>query len=432
MKSTFPGIYESKPEYWIKAGTEVLPLPSLTNFEGFEVKGAPSLTDRPLTPVMSSTVMGRAIKGNKLYIQFHGSEQYIYKYIMPSEEAALEAFEDIVKESPGRWVWKNIRGSKLGPVFGKPSRETVGGTSASLIPYDKMRFGRVKQFMEETPNYKDVSKQMREYKMAVKGQLEGATSAEPFSIEEIKAFQRGIPLSKEEIKNFQRRMALEELRKMFRGKKDFELEELPIIRKIIDLSEVTLLKLQPIGIISRIEKYDFIPLSEFKELTNDFSTDFTILHGPIVRSGDYKYYDKNGKEIILKKKWDNIKEIYGKYDYLVLKGTQDEGAHFANEIGFAYNFIPNEETETIDADIVMMNDIENHTSLINPKEGYHVSPGYHDIIQGNIQHIIDLDHVAISLANKEKARACSGINEKGSSCTTVTIIDHDQNLEVAN
>lgn len=181
--------------------------------------------------------------------------------------------------------------------------------------------------------------------------------------------------------------------------------------------------------------YDYIPLSKFKILRNDFQTDFTVFHGPIVRDGAYKYYDKNGRKITLYKDWDNLKDIYSRYDYLPIKGSIEEGAHYGQEFGFGFNFIPNEETHEIEADLVSIENIEKLTPLLNPKGGYHVSPGYHDLIKGELQIILDLDHIAFSLANEDVSRACTGMNEKGASCTTVNIVkNYDQNLntEVVN
>ena len=180
---------------------------------------------------------------------------------------------------------------------------------------------------------------------------------------------------------------------------------------------------------------DYVPLSSFKQVKHDFQEDFTMLHGNIARDGSYDYYDSKGNKITLIKKWDNLKEYYGKYDYLPLRGSADKGAHTAQELGFAYNFYPNPETHMIEADLVLVNNLPELTTLLDPKEGYHVSPGYEDkIIDNNIQLITKLDHVAISLGNKDTARACTGTNEQGYSCTTVFAKPiHDQNLkEVVN
>lgn len=194
-------------------------------------------------------------------------------------------------------------------------------------------------------------------------------------------------------------------------------------------------RLYPIKLKRVVYTTDFIPLSNFKRCVHDFREDFTLLHGAIARSGGYPYYHK-GKKVVYRKDWDNLKDIYAKYDYLPLRAQKEKGSHHAAEVGLAYNFKPNEETEEIEADLLLLDNIEDLTDILEPKEGgYYVSPGYHDIIEGNTQIIIDLDHVALSLSNEDTARACLGKNEKGASCTMVNIIEnYDQNQtdEVVN
>jgi hypothetical protein len=141
------------------------------------------------------------------------------------------------------------------------------------------------------------------------------------------------------------------------------------------------------------------------------------LEGPITRSGPFPYI-KNGKEVILNKDWKNILEIFPKYTHLPIKATVDIGSHHAVIKGFGYDWKPHPDTEEMFGKIVLLNDIENQTELINPKEGYHVSLGFHDYIKGDVQLLTDLDHIAMSLSNIETGRACLGMNEKGASCTT--------------
>lgn len=160
---------------------------------------------------------------------------------------------------------------------------------------------------------------------------------------------------------------------------------------------------------------DNIDLTEFTRQTNDFQEqDFTVLHGPITRDGGFDYI-KDGKKVTLYKQWDNIKERYNERKYLPLRATIEKGSHHAEEVGFAYNWKPNEETKQMFADIVLIQDIETMTRLLNPKEGYHVSMGFEDHIEdGNKQIIDSLDHIAMSLENKEVGR-CS--TDGGESCT---------------
>lgn len=170
---------------------------------------------------------------------------------------------------------------------------------------------------------------------------------------------------------------------------------------------------------------DKIPLKSFTIITEDFTSDFIILHGTIARDGPYDYF-KNGEIITLYKDFKNLKDLYSRYDYLPMKITEEVGAHYAEELGFGYNFKPNEETHEIEVDLVII-DPSKFKEIV--EKDYHVSPGYHDYIKGNIQFILDLDHIALSLhpEGKEMARACTGQNDYGKSCTTVKKV-YDQNL----
>lgn len=206
------GVFEAgDPEQFIKIGAELVQVPTLSK-AGATVRGRPSFTNRPMTPVMSSNVMGRAVRGNNLYVQFHGNKGKIYKYTMPSPDAALEAFEAMVEQSPGGWVWDNLRGKVKGPVFGKPNKLTPGGTSASIVPYDKLTFSRVKTILGKIPNYEELSEKWKEFKMAVKAEgPDGPTSREPFKFSEIESFQKKL---QSQLKD--REKKFKELQKMFK------------------------------------------------------------------------------------------------------------------------------------------------------------------------------------------------------------------------
>ena len=180
-------------------------------------------------------------------------------------------------------------------------------------------------------------------------------------------------------------------------------------------------------ITSVIKRNDSIPFSEFKQIKTDFeNSDFVIFHGPIARDGPYDYMDENGNITTLYKDIDNLKDIYSRYNYLPMKTSEKIGAHFSEEFGYATNFSVNEETNEIEADLILVND-ENFKKIISQKSEYHVSPGDNDIIKGNIQILTDLDHIALALG-PEIGRACTGTNSKGASCTKV-IKTHDQNLK---
>ncbi len=177
-------------------------------------------------------------------------------------------------------------------------------------------------------------------------------------------------------------------------------------------------------------RFDSINLSKFTKTTTDSTyKGFTVLHGPVTRSGDFPYI-KNGKLVTYVKEWDNIKETFSRYSYIPLKATVEEGAHHATILGYLANWNPHEDTEEMYADFVLFDRIENLTDLLNPEGGYHVSLGYPDVIKnGNRQIITGLDHAALSLKNKDKARACYGENPFGASCTKVKVVNHDQQIE---
>lgn len=182
-----------------------------------------------------------------------------------------------------------------------------------------------------------------------------------------------------------------------------------------------------IPIIIPFLRTDNVPFSEFTQLKTDFENqDFVIFHGPIVRDGPYDYKDENGNTETLFKEIDNLSDIYSRYKYLPIKASEEAGAHYAEELGYGTNFSLNKETNEIEADLVLVND-ENFKDILRKKNEYHVSPGYNDIIKGNIQIITDVDHIALALGT-EIGRACTGINSKGVSCTKVKKVNHDQNL----
>ena len=180
-------------------------------------------------------------------------------------------------------------------------------------------------------------------------------------------------------------------------------------------------------IITQFLRTDNIPFSKFIQLKTDFeNSDFVIFHGPIARDGPYDYMDENGNITTLYKDIDNLRDIYSRYNYLPMKASEIPGAHYAEEFGYATNFSVNEKTNEIEADLVLVND-DKFKKILNKKDLYHVSPGYNDIVTGNIQMLTDVDHIAFAMG-KEIGRACTGTNSKGSSCTKVKKV-HDQNLK---
>lgn len=146
-----------------------------------------------------------------------------------------------------------------------------------------------------------------------------------------------------------------------------------------------------------------------------------MLEGPITRAGAFPY-NINGYNVTLYKQWDNLKEVFSKKDYLPLIGSKDLGAHYAKELGFAYNFRFDDDKKRVYADIVTLEDMNKLSDNYTPKtEGWEVSIGFKDHRQGQAQIIDKLDHLAVSLKNKEMGRCRAG----GDPCY---INKKDQNL----
>lgn len=159
--------------------------------------------------------------------------------------------------------------------------------------------------------------------------------------------------------------------------------------------------------------HDFI--SEMNDITLDFydeKGDFTILHGPITRDGAFEY-EKNGVKVLYYKDWKNIKEVFKNRDYIPLKASIEQGSHHAKILGYATNWKPNEKTRQMFADVVLFNDIAELTDLHNPEGGYQVSIGFKDRIEDNIQWLVYVDHLAMSLSNKDTGRC---LTANGKSC----------------
>ncbi len=175
--------------------------------------------------------------------------------------------------------------------------------------------------------------------------------------------------------------------------------------------------------------YDQINFSEFTNQTQDFNSEgFSILTGPITRSGAFPY-ERGGYKITLYKQWDNIKDVFDGLEYIPLIGSKSVGSHNAEMIGFAYNFKPDDEKEQMFADIITLRDIAELSDNYTPEnEGWEVSIGFKDHRVGDKQIIDYIDHLAMSLRNEETGRCRMG----GDPCYAAPVI-HDQNLtEVVN
>jgi len=151
--------------------------------------------------------------------------------------------------------------------------------------------------------------------------------------------------------------------------------------------------------------HDFI--TDLKDTTLDFceqKEDFTILTGRITRAGGFEY-EKDGHSVVYYKDFDNLKEVFNKTKYIPLKATTKKGAHHAKILGYATNFKANESDMSIYADVVLFNDIENITNILNVP--YSVSIGFKDRIENNNVQILEyVDHLALSLSNIDRDR-CS-------------------------
>lgn len=406
---------------------------------------------KQLTPVSSSNVRGVGQFGNELLVQFHTQgKQSTYRYQFTNPFEAESAYRALTNTgSPGRWIWKNIRGHtkgeptgiknvphKYGPAItsGEP---VIGGTTASLEEYTlgkRVPVSRVGKFEEL------IKKLIRQT---------SNPTLDP---------QTGQPIER-----------LMEARQAFRDKGikrtgirkklprlDFQLEYLG---SMLDLVEDSIVICEDCKekkeefyqklckecyqkrVKNYVEKYDIdtFNISEFKVLRHDFEQDFTILHGPLTRSGSFDYVDKKtGKTITLYKDWDNIKEIFPKYDYLPLKATVKKGAHHVKMNGFVMNWEPNHDIEEMHVDYVLFDDIWNLVEVVSGNAQYDTSLGFEDeIIDGNIQIIKSLDHAAMSFGT-EKGRCRTG---QGNACYgkpvdyAESLKNYDQNLiqkEVVN
>jgi hypothetical protein len=431
-----------------------------------KVKSTVSYKNRPMTPVSSSMIAGRNVSNKKVYVRMHNTPNRSYKLKFPSNEEALEAYEEMASGSPGRWYWNNIRGhkkgsavtdDKLGPVYGNPSKETIGGTSASKVEYEPVSTARIAKHIVEVPNFEAISKQLRAYKMAVK---EPATSGEAFTVAELrKAEKLGIQPPKVDMKDktthcndckkekplFYQNLCKECYKKVVNNKSDYiqkvrhdlekhEKKEKKLIQKKIGVKQKgTGQRVVPYKQKKSIQKkitdmadftHDVVIFRDVNKLSLD-NENFSILKGTAVKEGWYNY-NKGGKIVKLYKNYDNLKEAYGSLDYVPLRGTKETGSHFAPIIGFMHNFVPNDNKRAVDMEIVTFDDMSNLSDL--PLDSnWQLSMGFEDKVIGDQQYVGRVDHGAISLNNLELGRC-------GDACTARMVSDfQDQNLtEVDN
>lgn len=123
----------------------------------------------PMTPVASSYVRGVGISDTKLIVQFHKSSgspgsgsTYAYEFGDP-EKAESEYRDMLGATSKGGFVWDRLRGDTIGPAWGT-GNPTPGGTTASLVPYEKM--GRTPVGLEGGyKEYQAKAEELRDWKM---------------------------------------------------------------------------------------------------------------------------------------------------------------------------------------------------------------------------------------------------------------------------
>jgi len=172
--------------------------------------------------------------------------------------------------------------------------------------------------------------------------------------------------------------------------------------------------------------HDFICMKDFEIISghdsdfNDlfYGNDFTILRGPLTRAGPFEY-KRNGKEMVLYKDWDNLVKVHSKQKWYPVKATYDSDGHNAEIKGYATNFYPNHETKQIYGEVILFDDLKEAFDNLKkskkklPRE-HSVSIGFKYHLEDRNKQIIDyVDHLAVSLLNKDKDR-CSTLN--GLSC----------------
>lgn len=335
-------------------------------------------SDEELTrfqPVDSSNIMSGALLGKYLVMNFLSKPRKAYKFNFGSEMAASKAFDSFMNaSSKGKWQWQFIRGhvkgekvtkEKIGPSLEK-GLPTIGGTTASLKPYEIATTSLVEQELKSTRNIKR-NEQLAKERKKIHAEL-------------IKSKKKGTLTSAE--KELLKARGVRELQYGL-GSDLIPLEHA--------LQETSLL-------------HDEIWMEDFHFITHDLQDDFSVLQGPITRAGAFPYRIGN-QNVILYKQWANLKDIFSSRSYLPLIGSKQKGAHDSQDVlGFAYNFQFNEQDQQVLADIITLDDIHLLTDNFIPEKGWEVSIGFRDRRIGDKQIIDDVDHLAISLLNLEKGR----------------------------
>jgi len=135
----------------------------------YMIKEAKSNFVMPMVPVASSIVKGVGLKDDKLIVQFHKTGKQMgsgstYGYKFKDSDTARESYDDMVMStSKGGFVWDRLRGSTIGPAWGT-GNPTRGGTSSSIVPYDKMGRSPISA-MSGFKDYQKEAEELREWKM---------------------------------------------------------------------------------------------------------------------------------------------------------------------------------------------------------------------------------------------------------------------------
>ena len=160
---------------------DIVPMQLLDKETGVFIRGKPNQpnTNQLMIPVVSEDVRGLGIFGSELIVQFHNSPG-TYRYQMGNNDTAQTVFKQFYTAgSKGKWLWRNIRGHvkgqpkpyNWGMSYGGPGLSggtgakvpTIGGTTASLLPYrigKKTPIGKMGRFM----NFEKMAKVLKQYK----------------------------------------------------------------------------------------------------------------------------------------------------------------------------------------------------------------------------------------------------------------------------
>ncbi len=119
----------------------------------------------PMRPVASSNIKGVGLDEGELLVDFHGKGKKTYAYDYDNPAQALEKWDELINAtSKGGWVIDNLKGDKMGPAMGT-GKQTLGGTSASLVPYSKTSQTPGTKQGAFGESYDKTSKELRDFKM---------------------------------------------------------------------------------------------------------------------------------------------------------------------------------------------------------------------------------------------------------------------------